>query len=217
MPAEAALSKPFATPNPVFARPADDETIERTAEALRGKGYDVMVVGDRARAKAQILGLIAEGAEVGSGASKTLDELGVTAEIEDSGRYDALRPKLLAMDQATQWREMRQLTAAPHIWLNSAHALTEDGSLLVASASGSQLGPLALAADRVIFAIGAQKIVPDLATALRRIEEYSYPLEDLRAHEAYGMRSAVNKILIMSGDWQPERISVVLIRDVIGF
>lgn len=217
MPADAALSRPFATPNPVFARPADDEAIERTVEALRGKGYNVEVAADRAEAKALILGLVPAGAEVGSGASKTLDELGVTAEIESSGHYDALRPKLQSMDREVEWREMRQLTAAPEVWLNSAHAVTEDGSLLIASASGSQVGPLALAADRVIFAIGVQKIVPDLATALRRIEEYSFPLEDLRMHEAYQMRSALNKILIISGEWQPKRITVVLIREVIGF
>jgi hypothetical protein len=203
-------------PNPVFATPAGAETIARTADALRAKGYDVHNAVDRAAAKRILLDLVPEGAEVGSGASRTLDELGVTAEIEHSGRYEAVRPRLSAMDRKTQIREMRRLGAAPEVFLTSAQAVTEDGTIVTASASGRQLGPIASGAGKVIFAIGAQKIVPDLASAFRRIEEYSFPLEDARARATYGIGSAINKVLIVNGD-RPGRISVVLIHAAIGF
>lgn len=203
-------------PNPVFATPAGAETIERTADALRAKGYDVHVALDREAAKRILLDLVPEGAEVGSGASRTLDEQGVTAEIEQSGRYVAVRPRLMAMDRKTQIREMRRLGAAPEVFLTSAQAVTEDGTIVTASASGRQLGPIASGAGKVIFAIGAQKIVPDLATAFRRIEEYSFPLEDARARAAYGIGSAINKVLVVNGD-RSGRISVVLIHAAIGF
>lgn len=204
-------------PNPVFAAPASAEAIERTAEALRAIGHDVHIALDGASAKAIVLSLVAEGSEVGSGASRTLDELGVTAEIEQSGRFDAVRPKLWAMDRETQMREIRKLGAAPDVWLNSAHAVTEDGTIVIASFTGSQLTPIASGAGKVILVIGAQKIVPDLPTAFRRIEEYSYPLEDDRLRSAHGWASAINKILVIKGEFPPARISVVLVADAIGF
>ena len=210
-------AQPALTPDPAFAAPAADDAIGRTAEALRARGHDVHVAPDREAATRIVLELVPEGAEVGSGTSTTLEELGVTAAIEDSGQYDAVRPRLWSMDRRTQMREIRKLGAAPDVWLNSAHAVTEDGSIVLASATGSQLGPIAFGAGRVIFAIGAQKIVPDLATAFRRIEEYSYPLEDARAQAAYGIRSGINKILVINAEVVPGRTSVVLMRDAIGF
>ena len=111
---------------------------------------------------------------------------------------------------------IRKLGAAPDVFVNSAHAVTEDGSIVVASATGSQLGPIASGAGEVFLIVGAQKVVPDLATALRRIETYVFPLEDARAQEAYGMHSALNKILIVNGDF-PGRVTVVLVEESIGF
>lgn len=168
---------------------ATDEVIERTADAIRGRGFEVFVVDDREQAKALILGMVLDGAEASIGSTQTIDELGVRAEIEESGRYDALRPKLWSMDRATQLREMRKMAAAPDIMLNSAQAVTEDGRIVLGSFSGSQVGPVGGSAGKVILAIGSQKIVPDLAAALGRLEDYCLP--SLEA--AYGVRSALNK------------------------
>jgi hypothetical protein len=206
-------------PNARWARPADSHTIERTAEALRGKGYEVFVADDAETAKQIILGLVPEGAEVSQGSSVTLEEIGVTAEIEGSGRYDAIRPKTRALDYKTEEgrREGRRMGAVPDFWLNSAHAVTEDGRLVVASNTGSQLGPIAFGAGHVIFAIGSHKIVPDLDAALLRIEEYSYPLESARLFKVYGVPSRLSKILIVNQEIREGRFTVVLIREPIGF
>jgi hypothetical protein len=205
------------TPNPAFSKVADPTTINRTADALRAKGYDVRIARDLSDAKEIVLAQVPEGAEVGSGSSRTLDELGVTEEIEQSGRYDAIRPRLWSMDRKTQGKEIRKLGASPDVWLNSAHAVTEDGSIVMASNTGSQIGPISSGAGKIIFAIGAHKIVPDLETAFRRIEEYSFPLELDRARAAYGITTAVNKVLVINGEVMPGRISVVLIPAAIGF
>ena len=205
-------------PNPRWARPADADTIERTAAALRGKGYEVYVADDADTARQIILGLVPGGSEVGQGASVTLEEIGVTAEIEGSGRYYAIRPKTRALDYTTEEgrREGRRMGAVPDYWLNSAHAVTEDGRLVIASNTGSQLGPIAFGAGQVIFAIGSHKIVPDLDAAFRRIEEYSYPLESARLFKLRGVPSALRKILIVNAEARPGRITVVLIREPIG-
>jgi LUD domain len=206
-------------PNLRFAQPADAATLERTAEALRGKGYDVQIADDRETARRMVLELVPEGTEVSEGASRTLDELGVTAEIEQSGRYDAVRPRTRAMDRTTPegLQAMRKLSASPDYWLNSAHAVIEDGRLVIVSNTGSQLGPIAFGAGTVIFAIGSQKIVPDLDTAFQRIDEYTFRLEDARLRGLYGVGTSLNKILIVNKEFRPGRFHIVLIRDAVGW
>ena len=209
----------IAEPDLRWSMPADEATIERTAEALRGKGYEVFVVDDLETAKQTVLGLVPDGAEVGEGASITLDELGVTAEVEGSGRFDPVRPKTRAIDRSdpVAMRHGRKLGASPDFWLNSAHAVTEDGRLVIVSNTGSQLGPIAFGAGKVIFAIGSQKIVETLDEALRRIEDYTLPLESAKMSKLYGLPSAVNKILIVNKEFRPGRFTVVLIREPIGY
>jgi hypothetical protein len=202
--------------NEEFARPAGQDAVERAAEALRSHNFDTYVVEDGDAARDLVLSLIPEGAEVGQGASMTLEQIGVTAAIEQSGCYEAIRPKTRAMDRATQMREIRKLAAAPDFQLNSVQAVTEDGRMLVASFGGSQLGPIVSGAGRVILVAGSQKIVPDLATAFRRVEEYSIPREDVRLQQAYGRRSAANKMVVLSGEVSPGRTTVVLVRRPVG-
>ena len=202
--------------NEEFATPASPAAIDRAAEALRAHGIDVRLVDDAAQARELLLSLVPEGAEVGEGASATLDQIGVTEIIEKSGRYDAIRPRTRAMDRATQMREIRKLGAAPDFQINSVAAVTEDGKMVVASAFGSQLGPIGFGAGRVILVVGSQKIVPDLATAFRRVEEYSYPIEDAKMQEAFGRHSAINKLLVINADAAPGRITLILVRQAVG-
>ena len=199
-----------------FAVPADPAALERTAEALKGRGIDVQIVPDANAARELLLTLVPEGAEVGEGASVTLDKIGVTEIIEKSGRYNAVRPRTRAMDRATQMAEIRKLGAAPEVQINSVQAVTEDGRIVVASMGCSQLGPIGFGAGRVVLVVGAQKIVPDLAAAFRRIDEYSYPIEDAKMQEAFGRRSSVNKILIFNKESAPGRVTVILVRERVG-
>jgi hypothetical protein len=202
--------------NTEFAHSADADAIERAANALRANNFDAHIVEDGDAARALVLSLIPDGSEVGQGASVTLEQIGVTAAIEKSGRYEAIRPRVRAMDRATQMREIRKLGAAPDFQLNSVQAVTEDGRVVVASFGGSQLGPIVSGAGRVILVAGAQKVVPDLATAFRRIEEYSLPKEDVRLQEVYGRRSAVKKLLVLNGEVAPVRTTVILVRLPVG-
>jgi len=196
---------------------ADDVRVKRTMAALKANGITVLRASGAAAAKRMVLDLIPDASLVHQGASQTLDVLGITYEIETSGRYAALRPRIWSMDRETEAQEIRRLGAAPDVMLGSVHAVTETGSLLAASMSGSQLGPYASGAGRVIFVVGTQKIVPDLDEGLLRINEYAYRLEDARAQAAYGVRSAVNKVLVINREITPGRITVVLVDEVLGF
>lgn len=204
--------------NPEFAVPADDAALERTVAALREKGYAVHVAETATAARDLIVGLIPEGAEVNQGASETLEQIGVTEAIEKSGRFDAVRARTRAMDRTTPegLRAMRKLGVGPDYYVVSAQALVEDGTIVVASNTGSQLAPVSFGAGEVIFAIGTQKIVPDLATAFRRIEEHSLPLEHGRMQKLWGVNSAVNKILIVNREFRPGRFTIVLIKEHVG-
>jgi hypothetical protein len=200
-----------------WGTPADDDRVKRTRAALGANGIVVERAADGPEAKRIVLELIPAGSQVHHGASQTLDMLGITEELDKSGRYEPLRPRIWSMDRKTQGDEIRRLAAAPDVMLGSVQAITESGALLAASMGGSQLGPYVSGAARVILVAGTQKIVADVDEGLRRIDEYSLPLEDARAQAAYGIRSAVNKVLIINREVAPGRITVVLVDEVLGF
>ncbi|HZM39706.1 MAG TPA: LUD domain-containing protein [Acidimicrobiales bacterium] len=200
-----------------FAHLATDERIERAAAALTATGMNAMVVASGEEARRAVEDLLPYGAEVFNNTSRTLEAIGVAEDIERSGRYQPLRLRLYQMDREMQQHEMRNLAASPDYVVGSAHAVTEEGSLLVASASGSQLGPIVSGGGQVILVVGGQKIVPDVATAMRRIYTYCLPLEDHRAREAYGVGSGVNNVLIVNRSIAPGRITVILVREPLGF
>jgi hypothetical protein len=200
-----------------FGTLVDDTRVRRATAALEANGISVLRATNAAEAKRIVLGLIPNGSQVHHGASLSLDVAGITDEIDKSGRYDPLRPRTLSMDRETQADEIRRLSSAPDVMLGSVHAVTEAGSLLAASMSGSQLGPYVTGAGRVILVVGTQKIVFDVDEGLRRIDEYALPLEDARAQAAYGIHSAVNKVVIINREITPGRITVVFVDEVLGF
>jgi len=200
-----------------FAQLASDERIARAAAALEGNGIRAFVVDSGSDARDVVRTLLTDGAEVFNNTSQTLEAIGVAEDIERSGRYQPLRLRLYRMDREMQLREMRTLAASPDYVVGSAHALTEGGSLLVASASGSQLGPLASGAGHVILVVGGQKIVADVETGIRRVYEYCDPLEDARARQAYGVPSGVNNILIINKVVAAEWVTVIVVRERLGF
>jgi L-lactate utilization protein LutC len=200
-----------------FGTIADESRVRRAAAALEANGISVLRAANAAEARRIVLGLIPDGSQVHHGASQSLEVSGITEAFQDSDAYDFLRPRIWSMDRKTQGDEIRRLSAAPDVMLGSVHAVTETGSLIAASMGGSQLGPYVSGAGRVILVVGTQKIVSDLEEGLRRVDEYALALEDARAMAAYGIHSAVNKVLIINREIAPGRITVVFVDEVLGF
>ena len=192
------------------------DRLDRVAEAMRSQGIDARIVETGAEARDLVLELVPEGAEVHSGKSKTIEDLGLLAELMESGRYDAIRPKLQKMDRATQGREMRKLGAAPDFELGSVAAVTEDGALVSASATGNNLAAYAGGAGKVIFVVGSQKIVKDIPAALDRIRDTVFPYEDDRVQQTMGVHTKLAKVLIVYGEWIKDRTTVILVREPVG-
>jgi LUD domain len=204
-------------PAPSFTDPAPFSRLERAAAALTAHGFTVEILDNVAAARSRVADLIPAGATVFTGASETLRLSGMEEDINASGRYDAVRTRGLAMDRTTQRDEIRRLLASPDVIVGSVAAVTETGSLVAASASGSQLPGYAGGSACAIWVVGAQKVVPDLSTALRRVDEHCLPLESARALQAYGQPSALNRVLILHAEPHPGRGTVLLLREPIGF
>jgi YkgG family uncharacterized protein len=200
-----------------FTDPAPVERLERAAAALAANNFAVEILDDAAAARTRIKDLIPEGVIVFTGASETLRLSGIEEDINNSGRYDSLKSRSMTMDRNTQRNEIWRLLSTPDVLVGSVAAVTETGSLVAASASGSQLPGYAGAAAHVIWVVGAQKVVPDLPAALRRIENHCLPLENERAMKVYGRPSALNRVLILNAEPEPGRGTVLLLREAIGF
>src|SRR3990172_4298312 len=200
-----------------FTRLASDEQIERTAKALEANGIQTLIAENGAEAKRLFFELVPDESEIFLGASVTLEKLGIKDEIDKSGRFDALRPKMFAMNRETQGREIRKLGGAPDYAAGSVHAVTEDGHVLIASNTGSQLGPYASGAGNVIWVVGAQKIVKDLNEGLRRIQEYCYPLEEEHMQQLYKTGTGINKVLLVNHEIRQNRITMIIVKEEVGF
>ncbi len=204
------------TTKPDFAAAASEQAIDAVAAALTANNIEAIVVDTGEEARERVLALVPEGAEVHWAKSKTLDDLGLSDTFLQSGNYDPIRPRYMAMDRATQGREIRKLMAAPDVMLGSVQAVTLAGALVTASYSGSQIGPYAAGAGRVILVVGSQKIVPDLDAAMRRVNEHVTPYEDERLREQLGVGTRLAKLLVTFLDLRPGRTTVVLVREPVG-
>src|ERR1700689_876257 len=200
-----------------FTTLPDERALQATVVALEEHGFSVEVVNDLDAARQAVLARIPEGSSVMTNTSVTLSETGIADAINDSGgRWESARNKMFALDFATQAQQMKAIGGQPDYALGSVHAVTRNGTLVIASASGSQLASYAWGAANVIFVVGAQKLVPTLQAAHERIYQHSLVLEDARAIAAYGQHSSVGKVLEIHQEL-PGRIRIVLIRQVAGF
>ncbi|SPT51010.1 MULTISPECIES: LUD domain-containing protein [Actinomadura] len=204
-------------PEMSFTEPASVQRLARAAAALTAHGFTVELLDDAAAARTRVRELIPDGASVFTGASETLRLSGIDEDINAGGRYKAVKPRVLAMDRATRMDEIRRMLAVPDVAVGSVAAVTETGSVVVASGSGSQIPGYAGGAARAIWIVGAQKVVPDLDTALRRVEDHCLPLESARTQAVHGWPSAVNRLLILNAEPSPGRGTVLLLREAIGF
>jgi hypothetical protein len=201
-----------------YSKLASAKEIEIAIKGLEANGMNVIDVGNRDEAKKEVLAMVPMGAEVFTMTSVTLEEAGIAKEINESGNYNSVRNRLSRMDRDSQRGEMLRIGAAPEYAIGSVHAITENGEVMIASNSGSQLGAYAYGAGHVIWVVGAQKIVKNVDEGMKRIYDYCLPLESERAKKAYGLSgSSVSKILIVNKEVVPDRVTVIIVREKMGF
>jgi len=195
---------------------ASDSEIEETINSLKKNGIEAFVVENGNVAREKVLEMLQKNAEVFNSTSVTLDTIGLSKEIVE-GNFNSVRKKFMSMDRNSQGKEMKMLGAAPEWMVGSVHAVTQDGKVLIASATGSQLSGYAYGAGKVIWVVGTNKIVKNQEEGFRRIYEHTLPLEDARARKVYGSGSGVNKLLIINKEVFPGRITVIFVKEKLGF
>ena len=196
---------------------ASDDSISAVVDALSNNGIKAVVVTTKEEALALLKNTIPQGAQVMTNTSASLDTIGATPGINESGEYDSVRVRMNALDPEKDALLRQQLGAAPDWAVGSVHAVTENGEVFIASSTGSQLASYVYGALNVLWVVGAQKIVKNADDAIARIYEYTLPLENERALKAYGVGSKVRKLLRINEEVRPGRITMIIVKEAIGF
>ena len=199
---------------------ASDEIIKKTIEGLKGKNFNPVLVSTKEEALVKIKGLIPAGASVMNGSSTTLEEIGFMQYLKDGKHgWNDLHANILAENDAIKRGELRKQSVLADYYLGSVHALAENGEMIIASNSGSQLPHLVFTSKNIILVVGAQKIVPDLTEGMKRLENYVVPLEDDRMMKAYKAHTTNNKTLIIHGENPASGrvFHVIIVKEKLGF
>lgn len=203
-----------------YSKIASADTVKKTIEALNAHGIQAELVADRAAALSRVKELIPKGASVSSGASTTLDEIGFTDYLKSGAHpWRNLKEAIAAEKDPAAQMKLRRASALADVFLGSVHAVTETGEALIASATASQLPAYAYTAPTVIWVVGAQKIVPTLDDAMKRLNEYVVPLEDRRMKNAGFPGTMLGKILIIKAETPHNQrtVRLIFVDEKLGF
>lgn len=198
----------------------DRAKIERLRAALAERQITMEYVPTGAEALARLKELVPLGTEVMTGSSTTLDQIGFTAwlkERHEAGQLRYFRAEVQTIGEARARTSNRRIATLAPFFLGSVNALTEDGLAVCSDASGTRIGGYVFGAQRVIWVVGINKIVPTLEDAFRRIWEVALPAEDARIKALGGKGSEVGKVVIFYREADPERIRLILVGESLGF
>lgn len=202
-----------------YTKIASDNVIEKTAEALKARNVQVIVVSTKEDALAEIKKLIPKGAAVMNGSSTTLNEIGFVDYLKMGEHgWDNVHEDILNEKDSAKQARLRKESVLADYFLGSVHAITESGQLMIASASGSQIPSYAFTSDHVIWVAGAHKIVPDREAGFKRIEDYVFPLEDKRMKSVGAPGSSISRVLVFEREIMPNRhLTLILVKEKLGF
>jgi L-lactate utilization protein LutC len=192
------------------------ETIERTLASLKEHNIEAELVENQVQALARLQALIPQGSEVMVGTSTTLEQIGFMSWLGSASQIVDLRVRIRSENDAAARAELRRRATTADVMVGSVQAISETGEVVILSRTGSQLGPY-LAARKVLWVAGTQKIVPTLEDALNRATDYATPLEDARMKSVGAQGTRIGKSLIIHNEVQLGRITLILVPEVIGF
>ncbi len=203
-----------------FNELADNSAVLKTINSLKANGFLPIQVSTKEEAFEKIQDLIPGDASVMNGTSATLKEIGYIDYLkEGQHKWNNLHEKVLAELDPEKQSKLRKTSVISDFYLGSAHAITQNGEILIASNTGSQLPHLVFTSQNIIFVVGAQKIVTDLDEAFKRLEEHVIPLEDERMKGVYGVGTTHAKTLILHKEnpMMGRQIYVIIVNEKLGF
>ena len=199
---------------------APTDTVTKTVNALKERNFNAFRVQTKTEAIEKIRELIPAGASVMNGSSETLREIGLIDVLKSKDHpWNNLHDAVLAEPDPEKKAKLRNESVLSEYYLGSVHALTEKGEIVIASNTGSQMPHIVYTSPNLVFVVGTHKIVPDLESALVRIEEHVIPLEDERMKKVYGFGTTYAKTLILRRE-NPNfgrTITVIFVDEVLGY
>jgi len=194
------------------------DVVDITAKAVGKRGITVKLAKDSGEALAAIQQLIPPGAEVMSGSSTTLVEIGFDEYISSAAcSWRVLHQAITAENDAEKRLILRRKSVAADYFVSSVNAIARSGEIVACDQSGSRVGAWPFAAGHLILVAGINKIVPTLEAAFSRIRKYAFPLENARAMKAYGTPSMIGKCVVLAHEKQEGRITLVLVSETLGY
>ena len=199
---------------------ASDISVNKVTKALQRIGYIVYRVEEGSEALNKIKKIITRGSSVMNGSSVTLEQIGYIDYLK-SGKHGwiDLHARVNAENDKEKRAKLRKESTLSDYYLGSVHALTEDGEFVIASNTSSQLPHVVYNSPNLIFVVSTKKIVPALEIAMRRLEDYVYPLEDKASMAKYNSHTGLNKVLIIKGEVtsSTRKINFILVNENLGF
>lgn len=197
---------------------ADDNTVQKVAQGMESRGFEVYIVGNGKQALEKLQEIIPERAEVMTGSSTTLDEIDFSEYLKSSdSKYTHLSQQIWAEDDDEKRADIRRKSLLAEYFVASANAITEDGQIVAVDNTGSRVGAFPFAAKNLVLVIGTNKITKDLDSAMKRIKEYVFPQESERLQKAYGVPSGFGKWVIVENEVNKGRIKAILVQEALGF
>lgn len=199
-------------------RLASDEAVARAAQALEARNVRVIVVDSGEEGLRKLKEIVPKGSQLLAVTSETLDDVGFTQYVAESGAYQSLAAKFQAAATPEERAELsRTLGSTPDYVVGSVQAVAETGHVVIASASGSQLSSYVFGAKNVVWVVGTQKLVPTLEDALARTYGYAFDRhKEWSPAHGHG-ESSMGKVTIFESERRPDRTTVIFVKEALGW
>ena len=132
-----------------------------------------------AQAREEIVAMIPAGATVIRCGSMSLVEMGLWEALAQKPGVEIINPFAPGLSPEEAYALMRRGLLADFM-LTGTNALTMDGKLVNLDATGNRVAALNFGPDKVIVAVGLNKVVPDLESAMARIKQLAAPINAIR-------------------------------------
>jgi L-lactate utilization protein LutB len=196
------------------------DIVEKTMNSLKENGHLPEFFETKEEALERIKELIPKGVSVMNGGSRTLEDIGFIEYLKGNTHgWNNLHAEILAEKDVAKQNLLRKQSVLSDFYLGSAHAVTENGEILIASNSGSQLPHIVFTSENLIFVVGVQKITPTLSEAFNRLEKHVIPLENTRMQEVAGVDTYPSKIVILNREpeFMGRKSYILFVNEELGF
>lgn len=200
-----------------WSRIPSEQDIAATVAALEKNSIAVIRVKDGVAALEKTKEIIPPGSEVMNGASTTLIEIGYEDLMNGQHNWLDLHKAIISENDERMRNELRRRSITSEYFLSGVQGIAMTGEIVGCDATGSRVGAWPFGAQNLILVSGANKIVPTLQDALKRVWDYAYPLEDARARKVYGTPSQIGKCVILVKEGRPGRTTLILIDEILGY